>query len=1083
MAGDPFYSSVSLLLHCDGTNGSTTFTDNSPSPKTVTANGNAQISTAQSQFGGASALFDGTGDYLSTPFDSGLSIGTSDFTIEFFVYLAGNSAIDGGGAMRACVWSSYNSGVAANGYAVIIHGTSTTTGAIGVYLDVYNSSVETVIQTAAALSQGVWHHIAICRSGSNNYIFYDGVSQTLSSNTVTSSTTINVPATQTSYVGHTPLTSLPWDINGYIDDFRITKGVARYTANFTPPTEAFGNSLGVYGLPVSVLPSAQLDPYYANTVLSLHCDGANGSTTFTDTSPSPKTVSAVGNAQISTAQSQFGGASALFDGTGDYLTIPSNAGWQFGGGDWTIEAWIYRTVDTATGDIMACRNAASTQPFWLLRRNAGGAIRFDHVNTGSVTVTDVTTTQTTAINTWNHVAVCRISGVVSIYINGALATLTGTNSTTAYGASAAALLIGSGDTSDSWAGNIDDVRITKGVARYTANFTPPTGPNPDSTYPLTATPTLPQIGQSITVTPTTPYLQFDPYYSSVSLLLHCNGANASTTFVDHSISPKTVTGVGNAQISTAQSKFDGASALFDGSGDYIDVTDNAALELGSGNFTLEAWIYPTAFAANNGGTFSSTIMCKYTASNRAFNVFISGTSTSFTSLNFVISTDGALEQSTITASTTFSLNTWYHIAVTRASGTLYLFSNGVLLNTGGTAYAHTVFNGTAPVRIGALDFDATYKRYFTGNIDDVRITNGVARYTANFTPPAAPLPDMGGVVLAGIMAVFSGGASLPNSAVPQVGQSSTASQGTVAQLISQALAGSAATTTIGSALSNSAIPQTGQAITLSKGTFAEVLNGLFFALTGQQTTLTPGSTKAAVSAALSGIFATAQSGGLTVFSASVAALTGLSVSAVRGALQELTAAYLNGMAAATNSGGVGFVKFAPLSGVSTSLVEGHPVATHTFGATGYTITLSKNGVGVGIPLTKAATLTASSGLIKAIRDKAITGSALSLSAGAVVKAASRLLTGQTVTFSQGHNVVTLSKSATGQTVFSGKGQIVFNTSDVKVSIQGNEIVTSQGNIYIGADQWYNFTRVLSCGTEVVVVQFENHRDITVVQIS
>jgi len=82
---DTYYSNVSLLLHCDGSNGSTTFTDNSPSPKTVTANGNASVSTAQSKFGGASAVFDGTGDYLSLDGSSGFAFGTGDFTIEFWL--------------------------------------------------------------------------------------------------------------------------------------------------------------------------------------------------------------------------------------------------------------------------------------------------------------------------------------------------------------------------------------------------------------------------------------------------------------------------------------------------------------------------------------------------------------------------------------------------------------------------------------------------------------------------------------------------------------------------------------------------------------------------------------------------------------------------------------------------------------------------------------------------------------------------------------------------------------------------------------------------------------------------------------
>ena len=86
VATDPNFADVSLLLHGNGTNGSTTITDSSPSPKTVTAVGNAQISTAQSKFGGSSIAFDGTGDYLSVPNDGTLQMGSVDFTIEFWIY-------------------------------------------------------------------------------------------------------------------------------------------------------------------------------------------------------------------------------------------------------------------------------------------------------------------------------------------------------------------------------------------------------------------------------------------------------------------------------------------------------------------------------------------------------------------------------------------------------------------------------------------------------------------------------------------------------------------------------------------------------------------------------------------------------------------------------------------------------------------------------------------------------------------------------------------------------------------------------------------------------------------------------------
>ena len=85
----------------------------------------------------------------------------------------------------------------------------------------------------------------------------------------------------------------------------------------------------------------------------------------------------------------------------------------------------------------------------------------------------------------------------------------------------------------------------------------------------------------------------DPNFANVSLLLHGNDTNGSTTITDSSPSPKTVTAVGNAQISTAQSKFGGASIAFDGNGDWCQIANNVAFKFGSGNFTIEYWFYPT----------------------------------------------------------------------------------------------------------------------------------------------------------------------------------------------------------------------------------------------------------------------------------------------------------------------------------------------------------------------------------------------------------------------------------------------------------------------------------------------------------
>ena len=223
VATDPNFADVSLLLHGNGTNGSTTITDNSPSPKTVTAVGNAQISTAQSKFGGASMLFDGTGDFLRLPLNnSDFYFGSGNFTVEGWVYLnstAGSQVFAHGQSDYAnaanASWSFYVTGA---GASALFYGASFVT---------FNPP---------GVSANTWTHVAWVRDGSTVTVYRDGQSQ----ETVNLGTaTINNGTTNNTCIGATN-TGLN-AINGYIDDLRITKGVARYTANFTPPTAPFPN--------------------------------------------------------------------------------------------------------------------------------------------------------------------------------------------------------------------------------------------------------------------------------------------------------------------------------------------------------------------------------------------------------------------------------------------------------------------------------------------------------------------------------------------------------------------------------------------------------------------------------------------------------------------------------------------------------------------------------------------------------------------------------------------------------------------------------------------------------------------------
>ena len=209
------------------------------------------------------------------------------------------------------------------------------------------------------------------------------------------------------------------------------------------------------------------DIYSANNSLLLLGNGANGSTSIIDSSvTNTKTVTAVGNAQISTAQSKFGGSSIYFDGSADYLTIPNSALMEFGAGDFTIEFYLYRLASSlqiilSTRDTFPSSGAGQLE----IAINPNGTIYF--YNGLSVYTTSLSLTN----NAWCHFAASYASGVLTLYINGGSAFSGAVSASWTYSTN---WLIGKwiGGTQYNFAGYMH-LRITKGLARYTATFTPP----------------------------------------------------------------------------------------------------------------------------------------------------------------------------------------------------------------------------------------------------------------------------------------------------------------------------------------------------------------------------------------------------------------------------------------------------------------------------------------------------------------------------------------------------------------------------------------------------------------------------------
>lgn len=216
----------------------------------------------------------------------------------------------------------------------------------------------------------------------------------------------------------------------------------------------------------------------------------------------------------------------------------------------------------------------------------------------------------------------------------------------------------------------------------------------------------------------------DPFWANVGALLHFEGADGSTTFTDST--GRVWTPLSTTQIDTAEFKFGAASGLFNGGTDGLGTTPGAALNFGTGDLTLECFVRhpnsvagtPDIFSQRSPGHDGLTWRIN---SSRQLQFFYGAGSGLITSTN-ALSAVGA----------------WNHVALTRSGLTMRLFIDGNLEATG-TLPSPIVFDPTTPTYIGRRA-DSTGSN-FNGHIDEFRATKGVARYTANFTPPAAPFPD------------------------------------------------------------------------------------------------------------------------------------------------------------------------------------------------------------------------------------------------------------------------------------------------------------------------------------------------------
>jgi len=467
------------------------------------------------------------------------------------------------------------------------------------------------------------------------------------------------------------------------------------------------NSFNKVFLGAAGTPTGASDDEFNRVSFLSHFDGANNgvNNAFDDGSSNNHTISNT----LKPTQGSFGPFAkpdgewgVSFDGNSDYLQVPASSDFDFGTGNFTIELFFFHRKHGANYDYLATFGNAvdATTSFGIYLDGAGTEINL--WNNGAIT-----SSTSYNLNQWYHLAVVRASNTVKVYLDGSeIKSATLSTDISSPGGMNVARWGLSGD-SQYFNGLISNLRVVKGTAVYTGNFTAPTSK-------LTA----------ITNTK----------------LLICQ----SNRFLDNSASGHTVTPYATSAI-TAFGPFltsavydaavNGASSQL-GPTNYISIADGAWKTLGTGNFTWEWWIYPIAENVYQVGDGSS--------STNVSGTFTLGISSKRLLLYYSIQGGEAYPVYSPDSAPYYNLNEWHHLAYVRSGNDHKIYANGVLRAT--EARSGTMVDSTAALNIG--NFGPGYVAGGEGIYCDVRLVKGTAVYSGStYTVPTAPLTAISGTEL------------------------------------------------------------------------------------------------------------------------------------------------------------------------------------------------------------------------------------------------------------------------------------------------------------------------------------------------
>jgi hypothetical protein len=542
-----------------------------------------------------------------------------------------------------------------------------------------------VITGTTALKIGSWNHIAFVYNGSAKTItsFINGVVDI----NVSSMATYTPPAsTPKITIGRTDssVSSPTYFFNGYISNLRIVKGTEVYTSAFTPST-----------IPLSVIANTTLLTCQSNRFADANTTSANivlnGTVTVQRFNPFSSNAT-----PYATSSNTYIGSTYFNSATSDYLTIPYNSALSLGSNDFTVEAWIYPTASIASTQHVIGSWDGSVTLSWTFNVASGNVFSFNWSTTGSYNAALIASSGNVITpNTWNHIVAVRSGSTVTVYLNG-LSRGTGSISSSIYNASQP-VKIGNNTNSQPFLGYVSNARVINGTALYTSNFSP-------TNTPLTAI--------------------------ANTVLLTCQ--SSQTVTYDANTTPNSIT-VGGTPRPTKSVPFSQSWAgQFNGSSAYLSIPYNSAFAL-TGDFTIECWLYWSSHGSYGGVVGSANPNTGSAISSGWFLDFNS------TSNNLQFEGQGSVS---IVSTNVIPQNQWVHIAVVRSGSTITHYLNGI---TNGTGTSSQSFNSASyPLYIG---IDRGVTSYTGGYISNLRIINGTAVYTSNFTPANTALTAISNTVL------------------------------------------------------------------------------------------------------------------------------------------------------------------------------------------------------------------------------------------------------------------------------------------------------------------------------------------------